>query len=72
MSTVSAAELARRTRQNAPSGVKINRSAAAMFLGFWLEHHIVEEVIPGRYRLTDEGQRVAGGLLNPDRDEAAA
>lgn len=35
-----------------------------MFLGYWLEHRIVVEVLPGQYRLTDKGRRIASGLLN--------
>jgi hypothetical protein len=66
--TVTAAELAYRTR--ATSLVRISTTNAAMFLGYWLEHGIVEEVLPGRYRLTAEGQRMAGGLLTTDLEHA--
>jgi hypothetical protein len=72
MTTVDAAELARCVRKNAPSGVKINRTAAAYFLGFWLEAGIVEEVVPGRYRITPHGQDVAAGLLDVEPDTRAA
>jgi hypothetical protein len=62
--SVSAAEVAHRTR--ASLHVRINEHQAAMFLGYWLEHHIVEEVLPGRYRLTPKGEHVASGLLTTD------
>ena len=68
MSSVTSNELARRT--NATSLLHITRRDAAMFVGYWLEHNIVEKVLPGRYRLTEHGQRVAAGLLDTERDEA--
>ena len=60
MSTISAAELARHVRHQ---GLRIGRGTAEMFLAWWLLTGLVEEVLPGRYRLTAKGQRVAGGLL---------
>jgi hypothetical protein len=61
MSTLSTAELARRTR--ASSLVRLSVSTTAMFVGYWLEHGIVEEALPGEYRLTPKGERIASGLL---------
>lgn len=66
--TVSAAELAQRTQQK--HLVRIDRKRAAMFLGFWLEAGIVEEVLPGRYSLTEKGQRVAAGLVGIEEGSA--
>ena len=66
---MSASELAERIR--VVRRVRFSASKAAMFLGYWLEHGLVVEVFPGEFRLTDEGQRVAGGLLDTDRHEVA-
>jgi hypothetical protein len=54
--TLSPADLARRVRLQ---GLRIDRGSAEMFLAWWLTTGLVEEVVPGQYRLTDEGHRVA-------------
>ena len=59
--TLTAAELAHLCVERR---VRFSASQAAMFLGYWLEHRIVVEVLPGQYRLTDKGRRIASGLLN--------
>ena len=69
VSTITAAELAQRVRVG--RRVRISDSKAAMFLGYWLDAGIVVES-RGQYRLSAEGLRMAGGLLDPDRDEVAA
>ena len=58
--TLSPADLAGRVRLQ---GLRIDRGTAEMFLAWWLFTGLVEEFVPGQYRLTDEGHRVAGGLL---------
>ena len=55
------AELAHRLRVE--HRIRVSASQAAMFLGYWLEHGIVVEHLPGQYRLTDQGRRIASGLL---------
>ena len=66
--TLSPADLSRRVRLQ---GLRIDRGTAEMFLAWWLTTGLVEEVLPGQYRLTDEGQRVAGGLLAAGDGEVA-
>lgn len=60
MTTVSAAELAQLVGVR---GIRIKRGTAAMFLHWWITTGLVEEPLPGRYRLTDKGRQVANGLL---------
>jgi hypothetical protein len=67
--SVSAAELAARARRH---GVRIDAKLAVYFLGYWLEHGIVVELLPGRYALTPKGERLASGLLTADDEERAA
>ena len=66
--TLSPADLARRVRLQ---GLRIDRGTAEMFLAWWLITGVVEEVLPGQFRLTDEGHRVAGGLLAARDGEVA-
>jgi hypothetical protein len=70
VTTVTAAELARRVGTN--TNVRVSTSLCAMFAGWWVERGLCEETTPGHFRLTDEGWRVAAGLLDPDHNEAAA
>lgn len=67
---VSALGLAARTQ--AKHAVNIGAKLAVYFSGYWLEHGIVEEPLPGRYRLTDRGLVLAGGLLASEAEERAA
>ena len=66
--TLSPADLARRVRLQC---LRIDRGTAEMFLAWWLMTGLVEEVLPGQFRLTREGHRVAGGLLAARDGEAA-
>ena len=66
--TLSPADLARRVRLQ---GLRIDRGTAEMFLAWWLLTGVVEEVLPGQFRLTDQGHRVAGGLLAAGDGEVA-
>lgn len=66
--TLSPADLSRRVRLH---GLRIDRGTAEMFLAWWLTTGLVEEVLPGEYRLTAEGQRVAGELLEARGGEVA-
>jgi hypothetical protein len=69
--SVSPAELADRTRAN--HGVSIDPRLAAMFLAWWLEVGVVEEPLPGRYRITEAGRDAAAGLFALDgKSERAA
>ncbi len=62
MNTLSPADLVRRVRLH---GLRIDGGTAEMFLAWWLITGVVEEVVPGQFRLTEEGHRVAGGLRGP-------
>ena len=66
--TLSPADLARRVRLQ---GLRIGRGTAEMFLAWWLVTGVVEEVLPGHFRLTAQGHRVAGGLLAAGDGEVA-
>lgn len=69
--TLSPAELAAVTRRR--HGVRIDPRLAAMFLGYWLEVGLVEEPLPGRYRITEAGRDTAAGLFAlADETERAA
>ena len=54
--------------QGMPAGIGNARS----MLRHWRATGVVEEVLPGRYRLTPRGRELTRGLLNIARDEAAA
>jgi hypothetical protein len=59
MSTVTASELAHRTRRH---GVRISERIAVGFLRDWQAQGIAEE-IDGRWRLTRTGRAMFGGYL---------
>ena len=59
--TVTAIELAPRPQD---ATRQLGDGTAAMFLHWWLATEFIAEVLPGQYRLTDKGRRIASGLLN--------
>jgi hypothetical protein len=69
VTTVDAAELAELVGMQ---GINIKSGTAEMFLHWWITTGLVEEPLPGRYRLTDEGRRVAAGLLDAEHVEEQA
>ena len=69
MSTVDATELAELVGVH---GLRIKRDSAQMFLHWWLATGLVRDPLPGSYRLTEIRRRLAGGLLEVDREEVAA
>ena len=64
---VSALGLAARTQ--AKHAVNIGAKLAVYFSGYWLEHGIVEEPLPGRYRWTDPGSCRPADSSRPRRSE---
>lgn len=70
MSTLSAAELAHRTRRH---GVRIDARLAETFLEEWRARGIAEEHL-GRWRLTASGRAMFGGWaagIELDEEQAA-
>lgn len=72
-STVSASELAARVR--AASHVRCDVALASRFLAEWLASGVVEETLPGRFRLSARGRAMFEGWasvleLADDGDQA--
>jgi hypothetical protein len=44
----------------------LDGGTAQMFLSWWISSGVVEELTPGRYRLTDRGRELAGWIARLD------
>ena len=72
MTTVTAAELARRVRVN--NLTRLDAATAQRFLEEWRDRGIACEVLPGRWALTESGQAMFAGWaaeIELETDEAA-
>ena len=48
------------------TGLRLDGGTAQMFLSWWISSGVVEELTPGRYRLTDRGRELAGWIARLD------